>query len=131
MRPTNANPSTSMIATIQNTSSRLQGPQPIQNPSQNPQQLQAPQQNPLNLNLNPQNPSNPNPLPMAQPQTTKPPKINLFKGDPHCFQTFQDELRLIFDGYPTAFQDNQGNADDQKKIIYALQNMTNGNTAGF
>ncbi|KAF9441764.1 hypothetical protein P691DRAFT_765912 [Macrolepiota fuliginosa MF-IS2] len=109
MRPTNANPSTSMIATIQNTSSRLQGPQLIQNLSQNPQQLPAPQQNPLNPNPNPQNPPNPNPLPMAQPQTAKSPKINPFNGDSCHFQTLQDELRLIFDGYPTAFQNNQGN----------------------
>ncbi|KAF9439987.1 hypothetical protein P691DRAFT_768484 [Macrolepiota fuliginosa MF-IS2] len=125
MRPTNVNPSTSTIAMIPNTSSRLQGPQPILNPSQNPQQLPAPQQNPLN----PPNP--PNPLPMAQPQTAKPPKINPFKGDPCHFQTFQDELRLIFDGYSTAFQDAQGNTDDRKKIIYALQNMTDRNAAGF
>ncbi|KAF9439849.1 hypothetical protein P691DRAFT_768714 [Macrolepiota fuliginosa MF-IS2] len=66
---------------------------------------------------------------MAQPQTAKPLKINPFKGDPHCFQTFQDELRLIFDSYSTTFQDAQGNTDDRKKIIYALQNMTNGNAA--
>ncbi|KAF9440241.1 hypothetical protein P691DRAFT_768066 [Macrolepiota fuliginosa MF-IS2] len=131
MRPMNANPSTSTIATIQNTSSGPQGPQPIQNLRQNPQQLPAPQQNPPNL-LNPPNPPNPpNPLPMAQPQTAKPPKINPFKGDPHRFQTFQDELRLIFDSHSTAFQDTQGNTDDRKKIIYALQNMTNGNAAGF
>ncbi|KAF9444996.1 hypothetical protein P691DRAFT_762885 [Macrolepiota fuliginosa MF-IS2] len=76
-------------------------------------------------------PNSPNPLPMTQPQTAKPPKINPFKGDPCCFQTFQDELRLIFDGYSTTFQDNQGNTDDRKKIIYALQNMTDGNAAGF
>ncbi|KAF9441666.1 hypothetical protein P691DRAFT_766020 [Macrolepiota fuliginosa MF-IS2] len=68
---------------------------------------------------------------MAQPQTAKPPKINPFKGDPHHFQTFQDKLRLIFDGYSTAFQDAQGNPDDRKKIIYTLQNMTDGNAAGF
>ncbi|KAF9441516.1 hypothetical protein P691DRAFT_766192 [Macrolepiota fuliginosa MF-IS2] len=127
----NVNPSTSMIATIQNTSSGLQGPQPIQNPSQNPQQLPAPQQNSLNP-LNPLNPPNPpNPLPMAQPQTAKPPKINPFKGDPCRFQTFQDKLGLIFDGYSTTFQDTQGNTDDRKKIIYTLQNMTDGNAAGF
>ncbi|KAF9439590.1 hypothetical protein P691DRAFT_769351 [Macrolepiota fuliginosa MF-IS2] len=68
---------------------------------------------------------------MAQPQTAKLPKINPFKGDPCYFQTFQDELRLIFNSYSTAFQDAQGNTDDRKKIIYALQNMTDGNTAGF
>ncbi|KAF9441193.1 hypothetical protein P691DRAFT_791901 [Macrolepiota fuliginosa MF-IS2] len=119
MRPMNVNSSTSTIAMIQNTSSGPQGPQPIQNPSQNPQQLPAPQQNPLNP-PNPPNPPNPNPLPMAQLQTAKPPKINPFKGDPCHFQTFQDKLRLIFDGYLTAFQDNQGKTDDRKKIIYAL-----------
>ncbi|KAF9441388.1 hypothetical protein P691DRAFT_766345 [Macrolepiota fuliginosa MF-IS2] len=131
MRPMNVNPSTSMIAMIQNTSSRPQGPQPIPNPNQNPQQLLAPQQNPPHP-PNPLNPPNPpNPLPMAQPQTAKPLKINPFKGDPCHFQTFQDELRLIFDSYSAAFQDAQGNIDDRKKIIYALQNITNGNAAGF
>ncbi|KAF9440580.1 hypothetical protein P691DRAFT_767567 [Macrolepiota fuliginosa MF-IS2] len=80
---------------IQNTSPGLQVPQLSQNPSQNPQHPPGPQPNPPNPPnpLNPPNPPNPNPLPMVQPQTTKP-KIEAMQAIEHLKYWIQQQIFL-------------------------------------